>query len=397
MFAFEEAVLGLSDDLPTASLSDNEDDRSSTSTLASNTMSLAKSQTMAIDQKYIASVVDESYRKIGSHDFDRLCVLGRGAFGKVYLVQHRSSRSLYAMKVLKKASLKLHVNHVKTEREILEQVHHPFIVQLYYAFQTPDELHMILEYAMGGELFRYLDQAGTFTESMAAFYAAELVLALSHLHSLGIIYRDLKPENCLLDQSGHILLTDFGLSKTSLDGKTNTICGTVEYMAPEVLAGLKYDYTVDWWSLGILIYDMLTGSPPYKGQDREETMDLIMSKNIIMPYYFSSEAKDLVARLLRKNPHLRLGARRKDMKTILSHGFFKDMDWAALLDRRVEPPIIPIITNPAAAENFDSMFTSEPMTTTQDLSAEIEQQQSSSFDFHHFRNFSYVADISVYS
>ncbi|KAI7883023.1 Pkinase-domain-containing protein [Lichtheimia hyalospora FSU 10163] len=392
MFAFEEAVLGLSDNLITTSLSDNDDDRSSTSTLASHSMSHSKTSnyTMPIDQKYIASVVDESYRKIGSHDFDRLCVLGRGAFGKVYLVQHHTSRSLYAMKVLKKASLRLHVNHIKTEREILEQVHHPFIVQLYYAFQTSDELHMILEYAMGGELFRYLDQAGTFTESMASFYAAELVLALSHLHSLGIIYRDLKPENCLLDKSGHILLTDFGLSKTSLDGKTNTICGTVEYMAPEVLAGLKYDYTVDWWSLGILIYDMLTGSPPYKGKDRDETMHLIMSKNVVMPYYFSSEAKDLVAKLLRKNPHLRLGARRKDMKTILSHDFFRDMDWAALLDRRVEPPIIPIITNPAAAENFDSMFTSEPITTT---STEI----PSPFAFDHFRNFSYVADISVYS
>lgn len=178
----------------------------------------------------------------------------------MFLVRHKKSERLYAMKVLKKASLVLHVNHVKTERQILEQVRHPFIVQLYYAFQTREELHMILQYAVGGELFRHMNQEGMFDEPMASFYAAELVLALSHLHSLGIVYRDLKPENCLLDLDGHILLTDFGLSKVSLDGRTNTICGTPEFMAPEILAGLQYDYAVDWWSLGVLIYDMLSGA-----------------------------------------------------------------------------------------------------------------------------------------
>lgn len=185
----------------------------------------------------------------------------------MFLVRHKKSECLYAMKVLKKASLVLHVNHVKTERQILEQVRHPFIVQLYYAFQTKEELHMILQYAVGGELFRYMNQEGMFDEPMASFYAAELVLALSHLHSLGIVYRDLKPENCLLDLDGHILLTDFGLSKVSLDGRTNTICGTPEFMAPEILAGLHYDYAVDWWSLGVLIYDMLSGAVSNKSFD----------------------------------------------------------------------------------------------------------------------------------
>lgn len=190
------------------------------------------------------------------------------------------------MKVLKKASLVVHgrqAQQAKTERQILEEVRHPFIVKLCYAFQTPTELHMILDYAVGGELFRHLDtgkyfnlfqgiyfidtysfllvcEEGMFSESMAVFYAGELVLALEHLHSLGIVYRDLKPENCLLDVEGHVVLTDFGLSKVAVDGKTNTICGTAEYMAPEILMGLEYDITVDWWSLGILLYDMMTGS-----------------------------------------------------------------------------------------------------------------------------------------
>ncbi|KAI9317301.1 kinase-like domain-containing protein [Dichotomocladium elegans] len=307
----------------------------------------------------------------------RLTLLGRGAFGKVYLVKHVQSQSLYAMKVLKKASLVLHANQIKTERQILEQIRHPFIVQLYYAFQTPNELRMILEYAVGGELFRYLDQHGRFTESMAVFYAAELVLALSHLHSLGIVYRDLKPENVLLDCSGHVLLTDFGLSKVSVEeDKANTICGTVEYMAPEVLAGLRYGFTVDWWGLGIFIYDMLVGVPPFRGRTRQDTINAIMSKNVPMVYYFSAATKDLLSKLLRKNPHLRLGYKTKDQATLRNHPFFKDIDWVALADRGVDPPIHPIV-------NFDPMFTSEPIeASSSDPTPGLLQD--------HFENFSFV-------
>lgn len=153
------------------------------------------------------------------------------------------------------------------------------------------------EYASGGELFTHLAAERMFSEEVASFYAAELVLALEHLHSLGIIYRDLKPENCLLDMDGHVVLTDFGLSKVSVDEKTNTVCGTVEYMAPEVLMEMHYDQTVDWWSLGVLMYDMLTGSPPFGGSNRKKTMENILKKKLNLPYYMTPDAKDILNRV----------------------------------------------------------------------------------------------------
>ncbi|CEI91918.1 hypothetical protein G6F70_007129 [Rhizopus microsporus] len=337
---------------------------------------------VSLDHDYSSSPA-----KVSRQDFDTICVLGRGAFGKVYLVKHQKSRELYAMKVLKKASLIVHGKQAvqaKTERQILEDVRHPFIVKLCFAFQTPTELHMILDYAVGGELFRHLVHEGMFSESTAVFYAAELVLALEHLHSLGIVYRDLKPENCLLDQEGHVVLTDFGLSKVAVDGKTNTICGTAEYMAPEILMGLEYDDTVDWWSFGILIFDMITGSPPFSSTNRKKTVDSILSKKITFPYYMTAEAKDILSKLLRKNPNARLGAKPKKADAIRRHRFFRHIDWKALLNRQITPPIVPIITNPEAAENFDPTFTSEALTASSPLQDDLQKVDS------HFLNFSFV-------
>ncbi|KAI8077923.1 kinase-like domain-containing protein [Gilbertella persicaria] len=341
-------------------------------------------QEVVLDQDFAFSK-----RSVSRDDFQTLCVLGRGAFGKVFLVKHEKSKELYAMKVLKKASLVLHgrqATQAKTERQILEEVRHPFIVKLCYAFQTPTELHMILDYAVGGELFRHLDHEGMFSEDMVVFYAAEICCALDHLHSLGIMYRDLKPENCLLDMEGHIVLTDFGLSKVAVDGKTNTICGTAEYMAPEILKGLEYDITVDWWSLGILIYDMLTGSPPFSSSNRKKTMDAILTKKIPMPYYLTQDAKDILSKLLRKNPNARLGAKPKKADAIRKHRFFRTIDWIALENRQLDPPIVPIVTEPEKAENFDPVFTAEALVG----SPENHDVQANS----HFLNFSYV-DASI--
>ncbi|KAI9018027.1 kinase-like domain-containing protein [Phycomyces nitens] len=314
-----------------------------------------KNYEVPLDEDFVASTAKESKTlgKVGPDDFQSLCVLGKGAFGKVFLVKHQSSSALYAMKVLKKASFVVHgksAEHAKTERQILEEVRHPFIVKLFYAFQTPRDLHMILEYALAGQLIIILFSEGMFSESMAAFYAGELVLALEHLHSLGIVYRDLKPENCLLNVEGHVMLTDFGLSKVPVDGKTNTICGTAEYMAPEILMGLHYDDTVDWWSLGILIFDMMTGSPPFSSNNRQKTIDSILSKKINMPYYFTSDAKDLLGKLLRKNPNARLGAKPKGSLAIRKHPFFRKINWKALERQELEPPIVPVVTDPEAAE-----------------------------------------------
>ncbi|KAG0242507.1 serine/threonine protein kinase psk1 [Mortierella sp. GBA43] len=306
--------------------------------------------------------------KMTPDDFKFLKVIGRGAYGKVYLVRHISTNALYAMKVLKKASIIVHAKDKEctmSERRILEAIRHPFIVKLHYAFQTDHRLYLILEYASGGELFTHLATERMFSEEVAAFYAAQLVLALEHLHSLGIIYRDLKPENIMLNARGDIVLTDFGLSKVPLensDGRTNTVCGTIEYMAPEVISErVHYDRTVDWWSLGIVIHDMLTGSPPFVANNRKKTMDAILNKKLNLPYYLSSDAKDLLTRLLKRTPSARLGNGPKGIQNIKSHRFFRKINWKLLEKREIEPPIAPFLSDPESVENFNSEFTSMPV------------------------------------
>ncbi|CAO3645819.1 unnamed protein product [Mucor hiemalis] len=257
-----------------------------------------------LDENFISSsltTTPSSVRKVSLDDFEVLKLLGRGAYGKVMLCRHNESGKLYAMKVLKKASLFVHAKnaeHTKAERQILEEVRNPFIVQLFYAFQTNDRLYLILEYATGGELFTHMAAENMFSEDVARFYLAELLLALEHLHGLGIVYRDLKPENCLLDGDGHVLLTDFGLSKVSIEGsRTNTVCGTAEYMAPEILLELDYDKSVDYWTFGILMYEMLTGYTPFRCNNKKKTLDAILKKKLQIPYYISADAKDLLIRV----------------------------------------------------------------------------------------------------
>ncbi|KAL1918447.1 uncharacterized protein VTP21DRAFT_3107 [Calcarisporiella thermophila] len=298
--------------------------------------------------------------RVGPDDFDTLRVLGKGAYGKVYLVRHKRDGELYAMKVLKKASImgvKKDTEHIKAERSILEEACHPFIVKLCFAFQTEQYLYLVMEYACGGELFTHMEKEGKFSERVAAFYIAELVLALEHLHNRGIIYRDLKPENCMLDREGHILITDFGLSKVAAgeDGRASTVCGTVEYMAPEMLLQVDYDRTVDVWSLGIMLYDMLTGSPPFTSYNRKRTMEAILNNKLRLPWHLSADAKDLITLLLRKNPNMRLGSGPEGISALKSHRFFRHIDWRALEAKEVTPPIIPHVTRPELAENFQKL------------------------------------------
>jgi len=310
------------------------------------------------------------YRKMTSSDFEPLKCLGKGAFGTVLLVKQISTGRLFAQKQLKKASVTAHARlteQIKSERSILESVNrHPFVVKLYYAFQDHHKLYLILEYAQGGELFHHLAIERTFSEETSAFYMAELVLALNHLHRhLRVIYRDLKPENCLLDSDGHLLLTDFGLSKVGVedensDGESrcNSVLGTVDYMAPEVILGYDYTAAVDWWSLGALGFDLLTGAPPFSSNNNAKTQQKIVHGKLNMPYYLSPDAKDLLTRLLRKEPKKRLGGNMpKDLSTIQSHRFFRRLDWKALERRELPAPIQPIITDPAEAENFSTEFT----------------------------------------
>ncbi|OJJ51474.1 hypothetical protein ASPZODRAFT_391598 [Penicilliopsis zonata CBS 506.65] len=308
-------------------------------------------------------------RKMTTDDFEPLLCLGKGSFGTVLLVRHVLTGKLYAQKQFRKASITVHkklVEQTKTERMILESVNrHPFVVKLFYAFQDHEKLYLILEYAQGGELFHHLAIERMFDEDAAAFYMAEMVLALEHLHqNVGVIYRDLKPENCLLDHEGHLLLTDFGLSKIAVDDadRCNSTLGTIEYMAPEVVQGKLYGKACDWWSLGALGYDLLTGSPPFKANNHAKLQEKIVKQKLVLPYYLGPDAKDLLTRLLRKEPSKRLGYHMpKDLQTIKQHRFFRKIDWKALERRELTPPIQPVVTDPALAENFSVDFTHLPL------------------------------------
>ena len=333
-------------------------------------------------------------RKMQATDFDPLRCLGKGTYGTVLLVKQAGTGKLYAQKQFRKASLTVRkklVEQTKTERNILESVNrHPFVVKLYYAFQDHEKLYLILEYAQGGELFERMRSEHMFPEETAAFYMAEMVLALEHLHkTVGVIYRDLKPENCLLDAEGHLLLTDFGLSKVAADGEEcRSMTGTVEYMAPEVIQEQQYGTAVDWWSFGILGVDLLTGSSPFHANNDMKIREKIVKSKLVLPYYLSPDAKDLLTRLLRKEPRKRLGSSMpKDMQTIKGHRFFRKIDWKKLDKRELEPPIRPLITNPELAENFSTEFTNlavspvKPTPWDTVIGSKVEQDPFGGFSF----------------
>merc|ERR1719476_448712 len=216
------------------------------------------------------------------------------------------------------------VEHTKTERSVLEAVSHPFIVTLHYAFQTPKKLYFVLEFCPGGELFFHLSRAGRFSEGRCRFYASEILLAIEYLHCLDIIYRDLKPENILLDEDGHVKLTDFGLSKEGIrdNYSAKSMCGTPEYLAPEILNKVGHGKAVDWYSLGALVYEMLTGLPPYYTKDRTKLFERIRAGDLSYPAYVSPAAKGMLESLLQPDPSRRLGSGPGDGDEVKAHDFF---------------------------------------------------------------------------
>ncbi|XP_053820460.1 ribosomal protein S6 kinase alpha-1 isoform X3 [Vidua chalybeata] len=308
--------------------------------------------------------VKEGSEKADPSQFELLKVLGQGSFGKVFLVRKITppdSNHLYAMKVLKKATLKVRDRlRTKIERDILADVNHPFVVKLHYAFQTEGKLYLILDFLRGGDLFTRLSKEVMFTEEDVKFYLAELALGLDHLHSLGIIYRDLKPENILLDEEGHIKLTDFGLSKEAIDHekKAYSFCGTVEYMAPEVVNRQGHSHSADWWSYGVLMFEMLTGALPFQGKDRKETMTLILKAKLGMPQFLSTEAQSLLRALFKRNPANRLGSGPDGAEEIKRHPFYSTIDWNKLYRREIKPPFKPAVGQPDDTFYFDTEFTS---------------------------------------
>ncbi|PAV82654.1 hypothetical protein WR25_05871 isoform A [Diploscapter pachys] len=303
--------------------------------------------------------------KVGPSDFELLRVLGKGGYGKVFQVRKTTGTDagkIFAMKVLQKATIvrnQKDTAHTRAERNILEAVKSPFICDLLYAFQTGGKLYLILEYLSGGELFTHLEREGMFMEDTAAFYLSEIVVSLEHLHRQGIIYRDLKPENILLDGRGHVKLTDFGLCKEAIEGdqKTHTFCGTIEYMAPEILMRCGHGKAVDWWSLGALMFDMLTGGPPFIADNRKRTIDKILKGRLTLPAYLSPEARDLIKRLLKRHVDTRLGAGPDDAEEIKAHPYFRHLRWDCVYTRQIDPPFKPEIKGEDDVSLFDTRFT----------------------------------------
>ncbi|ESQ49200.1 hypothetical protein EUTSA_v10020669mg [Eutrema salsugineum] len=296
---------------------------------------------------------------VGIEDFEVLKVVGKGAFGKVYQVRKKETSEIYAMKVMRKDKImeKNHAEYMKAERDILTKIDHPFIVQLKYSFQTKYRLYLVLDFINGGHLFFQLYHQGLFREDLARVYTAEIISAVSHLHEKGIMHRDLKPENILMDVDGHVMLTDFGLAKEFEENtRSNSMCGTTEYMAPEIVRGKGHDKAADWWSVGILLYEMLTGKPPFMGS-RGKIEQKIVKDKIKLPQFLSSEAHALLKGLLQKEPERRLGSGPSGAEEIKEHKWFKGMNWKKLEAREVKPSFKPEISGRQCIANFDKCWT----------------------------------------
>lgn len=348
---------------------------------SASSLSASSSGTPATGGSNTADLARLAEGRVGVDDFELLKVLGKGSFGKVFLVRLLLTGQVYAMKVLKKSEVvrRRQVEHTKAERRIMGGIDHPFIVSLRFAFQTGDKLFMVTDYCKGGELFFHLKKFRTFPEPMVRFFAAELVSALAHLHSLDVVYRDLKPENVLLDEDGHIHITDFGLSKDDVSDPrgATTFCGTPEYLAPEMLINRKsregYGKSVDWWSLGTLVYEMLTGWPPFYDKNLRRMCEAILKAELAFPpgCTASPEARDLIRNLLARDPAARLGTRAGGADEIKSHPFFRGIDWARLDAKALEPPFKPSVSSDTDITNFDASFTSEPAALTPPAPSEL--------------------------
>ncbi|MCJ1473889.1 serine/threonine protein kinase, AGC [Lambiella insularis] len=305
--------------------------------------------------------------QLGLEDFKLLKTLGTGSkgsrtFARVWLAQlakpvEEDKDKVFALKILRKTDIiKLkQVEHVRNERNTLGAVAgHPFITTLITTFSDHECLYMLLDYCPGGEVFTYLRRARRFNETTSCFYAAEICLILEFLHDVeGITYRDLKPENILIDAEGHLKLVDFGFAKKIGDTETYTLCGTPEYLAPEVIKNTGHGTAVDWWAFGILIYEFLVGQPPFWDQNPLKIYSKILEGKIPYPHGMSAEARDLISGLCTVNPSNRLGNISGGSQRVKNHPFFRTVDWETLYYRKMKGPIVPKLAHAADASNFD--------------------------------------------
>ena len=310
----------------------------------------------AAEAAVVSAALSPAFRKPGLSDFELLCTVGRGSFGKVMKVRHRANGDVFAMKILKKEAIIKDniVDKVQGERSSLAGVSHPFLSSLQFAFQTPDKLYLVMKYYPGGDLRFHLRSRTRFPVPMAQFYAAQLVLALEHLHLKKYLYRDLKPGNVVIGADGYAVLTDFGMAKRARRRRASSFCGTDTYMAPEVVLEKEYDTGVDWWSLGVVLYELLSGSLPFSHEDPTVVYDMITDNAVKYPSTITGPAKKLLEGLLAKDQL----KRSKKPALIKASGFFSGMDFAALLAKELPAPI-KLNLDKSDTRYFDQKFVSE--------------------------------------
>ena len=359
---------------------------------------LEESSTTAKDGK-----TQTTMKKLTPEDFEALYLVGQGAFGKVFQVRKKDTGVLYAMKVMKKEVViaKEQMEYTKQERDILTSITHPYVVKLRFSFQTATKLYLVLDFINGGHLFYWMYREGMFDVGLTRFYIAEIVCGIGHLHSLNIMHRDLKPENILVDREGHVRITDFGLAKKfSSDGeKANSLVGSIDYMAPEILKDKGHGKEADWWSVGVLLYEMLIGQLPFRGKNKAAIQKAITSQKIKMPTFVENDAAKLIQNLTMKDPNLRLGSDvnlKKDSTSkngteeVKKHKFFSKINWAKLEKREVPAPFVPKIDQDkgdGCVAHFDKKWTDAKV----HAEAESAAASPSSAEQHHFLGFTYVS------
>ncbi|KAI5303707.1 camp-dependent protein kinase catalytic subunit, partial [Ascosphaera pollenicola] len=323
----------------------------------SHASSQAAQKTTKPTQNPNQQTVRQTKGKYSLNDFSLLRTLGTGSFGRVHLVQSRHNSRFYAIKVLKKEQVvkMKQIEHTNDERRMLQWVKHPFLVTLWGTFQDARNLYMVMDFVEGGELFSLLRKSQRFPNPVAKFYAAEVTLALEYLHNLDIIYRDLKPENLLLDRHGHLKITDFGFAKEVKD-ITWTLCGTPDYLAPEVVSSKGYNKSVDWWSLGILIFEMLCGFTPFwDGGSPMKIYENILRGHVKYPPYMNQDARDLLAQLITPDLSKRLGNLHGGANDVKNHPWFAEVTWDRLLRKDIDAPYVPPVKGGAGdASQFDT-------------------------------------------
>ena len=308
-------------------------------------------------------------KKVTLNDFKILKVIGRGTFGKVCLVQYKLTKKYYAMKIMRKNVILENgqVTNTLLEKNILQNLNYQFLVGMDFCFQTQERIYFVMNFIRGGELFKHLTNCKFFPEEKAKFYSAIIGLALEYLHTHGIVYRDIKPDNILIDEDGYLKLADFGMSKMLKDQeRAFSLCGTPEYFAPEIITREGHNKAADWWSYGILLYEMLYGVSPFYSKNTEKMFDLITKSDLKFPknIEISEEAKDLIKKLLIKKQDLRLGSE-GGFQTIKNHPFFKGFDFKALEEKKMKAPFIPTLRGSMDVTNFDSKYTSEEVVTSE--------------------------------